>query len=167
MSKSWYISNRSFQTAEGENKSKILWLSCKKGVYLQPDIIEYDKCKIKPEFNLILGSKTMKELGTVLDFWTYKITLDEISLPLRDINKLKKAQIEKSWTVRNSIYQDMPKSLRAQLRPPSTSYKSLTPNMKWWISGQLWNMIASIWVLQLNHCYWSSYKTLRSCLMRH
>jgi hypothetical protein len=27
----------------------------------------------------------MKELGIVLDFWTKEITLDKISLPMRDI----------------------------------------------------------------------------------
>ena len=31
----------------------------------------------------------MKELGIVLDFWTKEITVDDISLPMTDINKLK------------------------------------------------------------------------------
>ncbi len=61
-------------------------------------------------YTLILGINTMKELGIVLDFWTQEITLDEISLPMRDINKLITCtQIEKSWTVNNSIYQDTSK----------------------------------------------------------
>ncbi len=61
----------------------------------------------KPGFDLILGSNTMKELGIVHDFWTKEITLDEISLPMRDINKLTtKVQIEKSWLLNNSIYQE-------------------------------------------------------------
>ena len=34
------------------------------------------------------------------------------------------------------------------------------PNIKWRVSWQSWNMIASIWVPQINHPYWSSYKTL-------
>ena len=51
----------------------------------------------EPGFDLILGSITMKELGIVLDFWTKEITLDDISLPMRDIKKLNtQAQIEKS-----------------------------------------------------------------------
>ena len=34
-----------------------------------PDVVEYNKNKMtKPVFNLILGCKTMKELGIVLDF---------------------------------------------------------------------------------------------------
>ncbi len=44
---------------------------------------------IKPGFDLILGSNTVKELGSVFDFWTKEITTDEISLPMRDIKNLK------------------------------------------------------------------------------
>ncbi len=50
----------------------------------------------------------MKELVIVLDFWTKEITLDDISLAMRDINKFNTlAQIEKSWTMNISIYQEM------------------------------------------------------------
>ena len=54
----------------------------------QPDVIKYKVPMDKPAFDLIFGSNTMKELGIVLDFQTKEITLDEISLPMRDINKL-------------------------------------------------------------------------------
>ena len=51
----------------------------------------------EPGFDLILGCNSMNELGIVLDFRTKEITLDEISLPMRNFNKLKpRAQIEKS-----------------------------------------------------------------------
>ena len=41
--------------------------------YLHPDIVVFDKYDMKyPEFDLILGSNTLKELGIVLDFWTKK-----------------------------------------------------------------------------------------------
>ena len=40
----------------------------------------------KPGFDLILGSNTMRELEIVQDFWTKEITLDDISMPMRDIN---------------------------------------------------------------------------------
>ncbi len=43
----------------------------------------------KPEFDFILGSNTLKELGIVLDFQTKEITLDDISLPMRDIKNLR------------------------------------------------------------------------------
>ncbi len=63
--------------------------------FLQPDIVEYKENSLtKPGLDLILGSNTLKELGIVLDFRTKEITLDEISLSMRDVNKLTtKAQI--------------------------------------------------------------------------
>jgi len=84
---------------------------------LQPDVVKYDEnAMAKPGFDLILGSHTMKEFGIVLDFWTKAITLDEISLPMRNINKLKtRATIEKAWTMNNSIYQSMSKEPQSML----------------------------------------------------
>jgi len=63
---------------------------------LPPDVIEYEEVTMSyPGFDLILGSNTLKELGIVLDFRTKEIMLDDISLPMRDINKLKmRATIE-------------------------------------------------------------------------
>ena len=51
-----------------------------------------------------------------MDFWTKEITLDEISLPMRDINKLStRAQIEKSWSPNNSIFQENTKEPQSTL----------------------------------------------------
>jgi hypothetical protein len=62
----------------------------------------------EPGLDLILGCNTMKELGIVLDFRTKEITIDEISLPMRDIKNLKtRAAVNKAWTVNNSIYQSL------------------------------------------------------------
>ncbi len=63
-----------------------------------PDVVEYDEAKMtKPAFDLILGIKTLRELGIVLDFWTKEITIDEIILPMRDINSLyTSSKIEKA-----------------------------------------------------------------------
>eukprot|EP00804_Cyclotella_cryptica_P023885 CCRYP_010023-RA/>CCRYP_010023-RA protein AED:0.37 eAED:0.36 QI:0/0/0/1/1/1/2/0/274 len=70
----------------------------------------------KPGFDLILGSNTLKELGIVLNFWTKEITVDDISLPMRDINKLKtRAAVERAWTINNSIYQDTSKEPQSTL----------------------------------------------------
>ena len=67
-------------------------------IFIQPDVVAYKDAMDKLGFDLILGSNTKKELGIVLDFWTKEITLDEISLPMRDINKLStRAQIERSF----------------------------------------------------------------------
>ena len=54
-----------------------------------PDIVEYDKKKMTtPVYDPILGCKTMKKLGIVLDFKTKEMTVDEIILPMRDISSL-------------------------------------------------------------------------------
>jgi hypothetical protein len=58
----------------------------------------------------------MKELGIVLDFRTQEITLDEISLPMRDIRNLRtRAAADRAWTVNNSIYQSTSKELPSTL----------------------------------------------------
>ena len=69
-----------------------------------PDVVEYDKKKMtRPMYDLILGCKTMKELGIVLDFRTKEITVDEIILLMTDINSLTMSKMERAWSVNNSI----------------------------------------------------------------
>ena len=47
----------------------IFQYSNSKEVLVTPDVVEYDKKKMtKQMYDLILGCKTMKEIGTVLDF---------------------------------------------------------------------------------------------------
>ena len=68
-------------------------------------------------FDIILGCNTTKELGIVLDFWTKEITLDEISLPMRDIKHLRtRAAANKAWTVNNSICQSTSKEPQSTLK---------------------------------------------------
>jgi hypothetical protein len=57
----------------------------------------------KPVFDLILGCKTMKELGIVLDFWAKEVTTDHIILPMRDINSLTSPSMYNVWAVNNSM----------------------------------------------------------------
>ncbi len=57
----------------------------------------------KPVYDLILGCKTMKEIGIVMDFPTKEIKIDEIIFPMRDINSLTTSKMEKAWTVNNSL----------------------------------------------------------------
>ena len=86
--KSWRTSNGSFQTpGQGKIRVKFFDYSNSREYFLQPDVVEYKESSLtKPGFDLILGSNTLKELGIVLDFRTREITLDDISLPMRDIN---------------------------------------------------------------------------------
>jgi hypothetical protein len=46
-----------------------------------PDIVEYDKIN-KPQYDIILGVKTMKKYGIILDFKDKMITIDEVKLPM-------------------------------------------------------------------------------------
>ena len=67
------------------------------------DVFEYDEME-GPAFDVIIGVKTMKKLGIVLDFQTSEIDIDHISLPMRDINKLQqKSKIDRAWAVNNSV----------------------------------------------------------------
>jgi hypothetical protein len=86
--KSWRTSNGSFQTNGRGRKLRLKFFehSASREYTIQPDIVEYDKNHMnKLWFDLILSCNTRKELGIVLDLWTKEITLDEISLPMRDI----------------------------------------------------------------------------------
>ena len=54
---------------------------------MTPDIVEYDENTFgEPAFDLIIGAKTMTELGIILDFKEQIITIDEIKLPVQNIN---------------------------------------------------------------------------------
>ena len=94
---SWHKLNGSFLT-KGRSKVtlKFFEYSNSREYTVTPDIVEYDKRKMtKPVYDLILGCKPMKELGIVLDFRTKQITIDEVILPMRNINSLASTKIEK------------------------------------------------------------------------
>ncbi len=65
---SWNTSNGIFQT---KLKARIELNFCKysdsKRFYSEPDVVEYKNAS-KLQYDLILGTETMKELGIVLDF---------------------------------------------------------------------------------------------------
>ena len=42
----------------------------------------------RPMFDLILGTKTMKDLGIILNFQKQMITIDEIELPITPIEEM-------------------------------------------------------------------------------
>ncbi len=58
-----------------------------KRYHMEPDVVEYDKDS-KPQYDLILGTETMKQFGTILNFRDKMITIDEIILPMKNINNL-------------------------------------------------------------------------------
>ncbi len=56
-------------------------------------MVEYEKGS-RPQYDLILGTETMKELVIVLDFKAIMITaIDDIILPMRNINHLQGASM--------------------------------------------------------------------------
>ncbi len=77
-----------FQTKrKAETKLNIFEYSDSKRYLAEPDILEYDKNN-KPQYDLILGVKTMKKYGIILDFKDKMITIDEVKLPMLNINYL-------------------------------------------------------------------------------
>ena len=88
--KNWSMSNRDFQTkGKGSLGVNFFEYMNSKEVFLTPDIVDYDEETFgKPAFDLIIGAKTMTELVIILDFKEQIITIDEIKLPMRNINNL-------------------------------------------------------------------------------
>jgi hypothetical protein len=85
---SWNTSNGIFQTKrKAEIKLNFFEYSDSKRHLTEPDIIEYDK-SIRPQYDLILGVKTMKKYGIILDFNDKMITVDKVKLPMQNINYL-------------------------------------------------------------------------------
>ncbi len=86
---SWGTSNGTFQTKKvGDVKISFVDYSDSKRVQLKPDIVEYAHNGVPPAYDLILGKQTLHDLGVVLDFKEKTITIDEILLPMRNINNL-------------------------------------------------------------------------------
>ena len=88
--KTWHTSNGDFETkGKAEVQLKFFQYSNSKKAKIEPDVVEYDEVKVEqPLFDLILGTKTMKDLGIILNFQKQMITIDEIELPMTSINNL-------------------------------------------------------------------------------
>jgi hypothetical protein len=67
-----------------------------------PDIVEYDKIN-KPQYDLILGVKTMKKYGNILDFTDKLITIDEVKLPMWNINYLQDSSTFRALRLNHSL----------------------------------------------------------------
>jgi hypothetical protein len=85
---SWNILSGRFQTTrKAEIELNFFKYSDSKRYLAAPDIIEYNKIN-RPQYDIILGVKTMKEYGIILDFKDKMITVDEVKSPMRNINYL-------------------------------------------------------------------------------
>jgi hypothetical protein len=80
--------NGRFQTKrKAEIELNFFEYSNSKRYLAAPDIIEQNKI-FKPWYDIILGVKTMKKYGIILDFKDKMITVDEVELPMQNINHL-------------------------------------------------------------------------------
>jgi hypothetical protein len=96
----------------GEIKLSFINYSISKRVHLRPDIVEYPTGGQKPLYNLIIGKQTLHDIGAVLDFKEKTITIDDILLPMRDINNLQlKSSISRAFKL-NANYPHEPESTR-------------------------------------------------------
>ncbi len=85
---SWNTSNRMFQTkCKAEIELNFFEYSDSKRYLVEPDIVEYNKNN-KPQYDLILGVKTTKKYGIILVFKDKMMTINEVKLPMQNINYL-------------------------------------------------------------------------------
>ncbi len=100
---SWNTSNGMFQTKrKAEIKLNFFEYSNSKMYLAEPDIFEHDKNN-KPQYDLILGVKTMKKYGIILDFKDKMITVDEVKLPMQNINYLQGSSTLRELKLNHSL----------------------------------------------------------------
>ncbi len=100
---SWNTSNGIFQTKR-KARIELIFFECSdsKKFYSEPDVVEYNKGS-KAQYDLILGTETVKELGILLDFKAKMITIDEIVLPMRNITNLQGSSVLCALKLNNSL----------------------------------------------------------------
>ncbi len=99
----WNTLNGIFQTKrKARVELNFFNYSDSKRYYSEPDEVGYGKDS-KPQYDLILGNKIMKELVIVLDFKSKTITIDEIPLPMRNINLLQGSGMLRALKLNNSL----------------------------------------------------------------
>ena len=100
---SWNTSNGRFQTTQkAEMELNFFEYSNSKRYPAAPDIVEYDKIN-KPWYDIILGVKTMKNYGIILDFKDKMITVDEVKLPMQNINYLQGSSTLRALKLNHSL----------------------------------------------------------------
>jgi hypothetical protein len=100
---SWNTSNVIFQT---QHKTRVelnfFKYSDSKRYHVEPDVVKYDKNN-RLQYDLILGTVTMKEFNIILKFRDKAITIDEIILPMRNINNLQGSSILRALRHNHSL----------------------------------------------------------------
>ena len=104
---SWHTWNGVFHT-KGRGKLLIRFFeySNSKEFLTEPDVFEYDQTMGKPVFDLIIGCNSMEKLGIIQDFKAKSITIDEIILPMKNINSLTdRSKVKETWAISNASNQ--------------------------------------------------------------
>jgi hypothetical protein len=98
---SWITLNGIFQTKlKARVELNFFEHSVSKRYYSEPDVVEYKKGS-RPQYDLILGTQTMNELGIVLDLKAKSTTIDEIILTMRNIKHLQGASTLRALKLNN------------------------------------------------------------------
>ena len=79
--------------------------------HVDADIVEVTKNDATPVYDLILGTKTMKELGVILNFQDKTITMDDVILPMHTSLNLSKHQMAKDMRCLNYTLSPEPISI--------------------------------------------------------
>ncbi len=110
---SWSTSNGTFKTNKvGEVELSFVEYSASKKVHLHLNIVEYPKRGPPPLYDLIIGKQTLHDISAMLDFKERTITIDEILLPMRNINNLQ-LKLSTSMALKlNSSFAQEPESTR-------------------------------------------------------
>jgi hypothetical protein len=103
----WNTSNGIFQMwRKAQVELNFFKYSDSKRYHVEPDVVEYDK-NYRPQYDLILSTMTMKELGIILNFRDKMITTDEIILPMRNINNLQGTSILQALRHNHSLAMEL------------------------------------------------------------
>ena len=73
-----------------------------KRFHVEPDVVEYNK-NSKLQYDLNIGTVTMKKFGIILNFRDKMITIDELILPLRNINNLQGSSVLRALKHNHSL----------------------------------------------------------------
>ncbi len=92
-----------FQTkCKAEIELNFFEYSDRKRYLAAPNTVEYSEIN-KPQYDLILGVKTMKKYGIILDFKDKMINVDEVKLPMQNINYLQGSSTLRALKLNHSL----------------------------------------------------------------
>jgi hypothetical protein len=109
----WHLQTKKM----GEVDLSFVEYSARKKVHLCPDIVEYSKGGPPPLYNVMIGKQTLHDIGAMLDSKERTITIDDILLPMRNINNLQlKPSISRALKLNSSFAQEPASTCNATKR---------------------------------------------------